>query len=329
VDEMNRLLDDKAIYGHNITVIKKAEDCTVYQMKDVTGEGVMTCYKVFPGIDLIYNDFHMQSCFSEFRPKVPMMGIDHCREGRIEWEFQDGSYLYLQQGDLQIHTKENHTHGFGFPLNHYHGITVVIYIEEAAKTLKTVLGGLPVNLQALREKFCSGKRPLIMRADNTIAYIFTELYTIADRIKIPYFKLKVLELLLFLSGAGIPENTAKRPYFSGKQVATVKAIMKFLTANIDKRFTLEELSARFEISLTTMKLCFKGVYGTSVYAFVRNYRMQAAALMLRQSDENVAAIAGRVGYDNSSKFAAAFKKTMKLSPLKYRKTQIGSLTNNQ
>jgi AraC-like DNA-binding protein len=320
-------MKERAFYGNNITVIEKEENCTVYQMKDVTGEGLMTCYQVFPGIDLIYNDFHMQSCFSEFRPKVEMIGIDHCREGRIEWEFQKDSYLYLQQGDLQIHTKENHARTFGFPLGHYHGITVAIYVEEAAKTLKTVLGGLPVDLQALREKSSSGKRPLIMRGNDTVEHIFSELYTMPDGIKMYYFKLKVLELLLFLSVADIRENGEKSPYFSGKQVETVKAIKKHITENIDKRFTLEELSARFEIPVTSMKLCFKGVYGASVYAFIRNYRMQAAALMLRRSDENVAVIAGKVGYDNSSKFAAAFKKVMKMSPFEYRKTQI--IANNK
>jgi AraC-like DNA-binding protein len=161
-----------------------------------------------------------------------------------------------------------------------------------------------------------------LHKNNVAERIFSELYTMPDGIKLYYFRLKVLELLLFLSVADIRANSEKQSYFSGKQVETVKALAHYLTANIDKRFTLEELAARFKISLTALKLCFKGVYGTSVYAFIRNYRMQAAALMLRQSTENVAVIAGKVGYDNSSKFAAAFKKTMNMSPFEYRKAQV-------
>jgi hypothetical protein len=45
-------LEDKVFYGNNITAIKKCEDCTVYKMKDAIGEGAMTCYMIFPGIDL-------------------------------------------------------------------------------------------------------------------------------------------------------------------------------------------------------------------------------------------------------------------------------------
>lgn len=312
-------MEDRVFYGNNITILAKNECCTVYHMKDTTGEGTMTCYSVFPGIDLLYNDFHMQSCFSEFCPKVEMIGIDHCREGRIEWEFQN-SYLYLQKGDLQINAKDRHTLGFGFPLGHYHGITVAIYLEEAEETLAGVVDGFSVDLQALREKFCFGKTPFIMRAKDSIQHIFSELYTVPDSIRINYFRIKVLELLLFLSAVDLPADSEKRPYFPKKQVGTVKKIMKYITENMEKHHTLEELSAMFQIPLTSMKLCFKGVYGTSIYAFLRNYRMQAAALMLRQGNENIAVIAGRVGYDNASKFAAAFKEAMDMSPQEYRKT---------
>ena len=67
---MEKLSEDKAFYGNNITIIKEIKDCTVYKMKDITGEGIMTCYNVFPGVNLIYNDFHMENCFSEFYLKL-------------------------------------------------------------------------------------------------------------------------------------------------------------------------------------------------------------------------------------------------------------------
>jgi AraC-like DNA-binding protein len=111
-------------------------------------------------------------------------------------------------------------------------------------------------------------------------------------------------------------------YFPKKQVGTVKEIMKYITGNIDRRITQQELSRKFSIPLTSMKLCFKGVYGMSIYDFIRSYRMQAAALMLRESEDNIAVIAGRVGYDNASKFASAFKTETGRSPGEYRKTVV-------
>ncbi|AOT72018.1 helix-turn-helix domain-containing protein [Geosporobacter ferrireducens] len=319
---MKGTLEEKVFYGNKITVIRRDEDCTVYKMKDVTGEGTMTCYNVFPGIDLLYNDFHMQSCFSEFRPKVDMIGIDYCREGRIEWELKNGTYMYLKEGDLQIDTKEHHTNGFGFPLRHYHGITVAVYIEEALNTLSTILDGFSIDLHGIREKFCTGKSPFIMRAEDSIQYIFSELYTVPRKIRKNYFKIKVLEMLLFLSAADVPINGEAWSYFPKKQVEAVKAVMEYITENIDRHITLNELSSRFDIPLTSLKLCFKGVYGTSIYAYMRSYRMHAAASMLRKTNENIITVAGKVGYNNPSKFAAAFKKIMGMPPAKYQKYSV-------
>ncbi|BBB91851.1 MAG TPA: AraC family transcriptional regulator [Methylomusa anaerophila] len=313
---------EKIYYGGNITITKQDETCTIYKMQDVSGEGTMTCYRVFPGIDLMYNDFHMSGCYAKFQPKVNMLGIDHCREGRIEWEFQNGSYMYLAEGDLQISNKKNHTNNYGFPLNHYHGITVAIYIDEARKTLSTVLDGFAVDVTALQEKFCTGAKPFIMRAGDSIQHIFSELYTVPGQIRQMYFKIKVLELLLFLSAVEAPGNGEERRYFPRRQVNTVKAVRKYISENMDRHFTLNELSARFDIPLTTLKLCFKGVYGASVKTYLRAYRMQAAALMLSRSNESIAMIAGKVGYDNASKFATAFKAATGKSPQEYRKSLV-------
>lgn len=48
------------------------------------------------------------------------------REGRIEWNLDFGSCLYLGERDLQIGTRENHTGDFGFPRGHYQGITAAV-----------------------------------------------------------------------------------------------------------------------------------------------------------------------------------------------------------
>lgn len=316
---MEGTVEDHVYYGSNVTRIKKDEEYTVYQMKDATGEGTMTCYKVFSGIDLIYNDFHMESCFSEFQPKVDMIGIDHCREGRIEWEFQDSTYMYIEEGDMQINTRNNHRLSFGFPLGHYQGITIAIYINQVEEMLPHILDDFSINLRELCEKLCEGKRTFIMRADDAVQHIFSELYTVPDKIKKQYFKLKVLELLLFLSAVDVIENVEERPYFSKKQVETVKAIKRYMTKHVDRHFTLNDLSLKFDIPLTSLKQCFKGVYGMSVYAYIRSYRIHAAALMLSQTNESVTTIAGKVGYNNPSKFAAAFKDIMKVLPSEYQK----------
>ena len=319
---MGLSIEQRIYYGDNVFKVSDDENVEVYKMEDATGEGVMTCYHVLPGIDLMYNDFHMQSCISQAKPKVEMLSFDHCREGRIEWQFENGAYLYLQQGDMQITTKERHDRQFGFPLSHYHGITIAVYIEDAAQMLSDMFGGISVDLWALKAKFCMNDKPFIMRASDSMRRIFSELYHVPDKIRFSYYKIKVLELLLLLSEAPVPQHGEERPYFSKTHVGAVKAICGFMTRSPECHYTLEELSERFNIPLTSMKNCFKGVYGTSVYTYMRTYRMQTAAFLLRQTEQSITSVAASVGYSNPSKFSAAFKAIMGASPIKYRKAIV-------
>lgn len=321
------LKDEISSYGDNIYTVIEDEERAVYQIKGRSGEGVMTCYTVFPGAYLIYNDFHMQSCDSEFKSDVDMFCIDHCREGRIEGRIEqdmgNGAYSYVEAGDLKIDNRKHHDTHFEFPLSHYHGITVALYMEQASQSLATDLSGFSIDLYALQRKYCAERNLYLVRGQGVIEHIFSELYTVPGRIRKPYFKIKILELLLFLDALELPSDHEERPYFYKSQVEKIKAIQGYMTADVQRHSTLEELSSKFDIPLTSMKTCFKGVYGTSIFAYMRAYRMNRAAVLLRTGrQESVAEIAGRVGYDSPSKFAVAFKEVMGKSPLEYRNSFV-------
>ena len=100
----------------------------------------------------------------------------------------------------------------------------------------------------------------------------------------------------------------------------MKQISKYMIDNIDKHITLDELSNKFGCSLTSMKRCFKEVYGDTIYNYMKSYRMNEACILLKESNDNISNIASYLGYDNPSKFAAAFKSVTGITPLKYRKS---------
>lgn len=314
--------DKHVFYGNSIEIHRQDEECTIFMMKDDSGTGVMTSYDVFPGIKLMYNDFQMKSCFSEFRPYAQMLTIDHCREGRIECEVQNGSYMYLDEGDLQISTKNHPDQTFGFPLNEYRGITIGIYLDEAMKASASIFEPFSVDLRLLCAKFCNEDRSFLMRTTEPIRQIFTALYAVPELIRIPYFRIKIIELLLILSAVDVSEDGESRPYFPKKQVETVKVIMDYIRNHLDRHMTLQDLSSRFNISQTAMKLCFKAIYGQSIYAYLRKYRIERAAYLLRHSDDTITIIAGKVGYSNPSKFAAAFKAIKGMTPAMYQKDVV-------
>ena len=87
-------------------------------------------------------------------------------------------------------------------------------------------------------------------------------------------------------------------YYNQNQVKLTKEIAAFITEDLTMHYTIEQLSERFGISMTTLKKGFHGVYGTSVYSWLRNYRMQTAQKLLLETELSVAEIAHQVGYLN-------------------------------
>ncbi|MDR1599538.1 MAG: AraC family transcriptional regulator [Oscillospiraceae bacterium] len=204
----------------------------------------------------------------------------------------------------------------------YHGITVVLFVEEAQKNLDAAFDGFGVDLVRLREKLCPDGCQRAIPSGGLPEHIFRELYDAPDARKMRVCRLKIFELLLRLDTLDLDANVEHRPYFYRTRVEKVKAIERFITSNPEKRYTLSELSRRFEIPLTSMKLCFKGVFGSSVYSYMCGWRMSAAAVLLRQTDDSVALIASSMGYDNASKFSSAFRGVMGKSPSEYRRYPV-------
>lgn len=294
------------------------EDCSVFKMKD--GDGIMTCYHVMPGVDVIYNDFHMEkgkSGYISLNKRV--LSIDHCREGRIEWEHDDGSFCYIGEKDLQVSSKSDHADYYGFPTKHYHGITVNFYIDEFKKGFEKNPFNYNIDIEAVFHKFCVRKDAFIARSNESIQHIFSELYVVPDSIRMDYLKLKVVELLLFLGVLDLELNTYERPYFNKQQVAKIKAIEAYIRENMGNDCRLLELSYKFDIPMTAMKNCFKGIFGMSIYSYIKNYRLNTAANMLINSKESITDIAFNVGYLNPSKFSSAFKAQFGVTPMEYKK----------
>lgn len=303
--------------------IVSEDGCSVYKVKNNTGEGVITHYGVFPGVELFYNDFHMSN--GENQNKLPRPGvieINHCREGRFECIFENGDHQYIGAGDLSINRLTNKTTATAFPLAHYHGISITIDLEMASRTIKAleeIIGYLHIDLLQIAEHFCRQDTCYVLRRQDAVIHIFSELYRVQPEMAAHYLKIKVLELLLYLNDASTGAYQKERRYFSRNQVQTIKQMESYMTKRLDRHDTLQELSDRFHISLTTMKVCFKGVYGCSIYSYMKSYRMQAATALLRDTSDSITEIAAKLGYDNPGKFSEVFKKEFGELPSEFRK----------
>ena len=124
---------EKDFYGNNVTITTRDNECVIYRIRDDSGDSVLTRFEVYPGIALIYNDVHTDYIsIKELVGYENILEINHCREGRIEFESSEGECLYVKKGDMAINMKagvksysyfpqsHNHSHnGFHSPVDEY------------------------------------------------------------------------------------------------------------------------------------------------------------------------------------------------------------------
>ena len=107
--------------------------------------------------------------------------------------------------------------------------------------------------------------------------------------------------------------------FTKSQAELAEQASRYMLEHMDMKITISEISERMHVSQTQLKNSFRNYYGESVYKYIRSRKMQQAAVQLEEGKLSVMEIAGMYGYENCSKFAAAFRKEYGLSPSSYRK----------
>ena len=302
-------------FGHSAN--SNIYDASVCSYENSGGVSEIAEYKVFKGINLCYYSIHTDHCCFQKDRQGDFFFIHHCREGRMEFHIQN-EFCYIAQGDLLIARTKDMAETSSFPMRHHHGISVLINIEEAPKCLSCILED--VNIQPIKfaEKFCTENACFIARANPSFEHIFSELYSVPNEIRKGYFKIKILELLLFLSALDTRQDEFSKRSLAGAQVSLAKAVSQYLINQMDERITIEELSSHFHVSGTYIKNTFKAVYGVSVYSYIRARKMESAAYMLEHTEKSILEIAGEHGYDNGSKFANAFRAIKGMTPSEYR-----------
>lgn len=107
-------------------------------------------------------------------------------------------------------------------------------------------------------------------------------------------------------------------YVKDEMISELCSLGRNLMDSLDTRYSLAEWAVCYGLSLTTMKDCFKAIYGKPIYAFQKEYKIQMAAQLLLTTQLSISEIAGKIGYSNPNKFSSAFRSIIGMSPREYR-----------
>lgn len=278
-----------------------------------------TLIPLYPGIELCYLTFSTDSFSVQHKAISHMVQINYCKSGQLMWEMKNGNRIYLNPGDFSLHTMKACTDSvLTFPNNMYQGLCIYIDLQEASDNPPELLKTFGIFETILPEKFCKDDHPAFLAGNEQTEGIFSAFYNQPETLMLPFQKIKILELLLYLAKMEFtPQN--KLAEYQFELTETIRKIHDQLLQHMEQRITIEELSRQYLINPTTLKNAFKSVYGTSIAAHIKEHRMRQAARMLMESNMNIAEIAQAVGYDSQSKFTTAFKAYFKVLPREYRK----------
>jgi len=278
----------------------------------------MKTVELYPGIELSCFTLTTETLSVHHAALDHIFQINYCRFGGIVWKMSNRNSVYLGQKDFSLHTlKACADSVMSFPNGTYEGLTISIDLRMLTNNPPEILSETGITGKFLYDKFCKNSSIISLAGNEQTEQIFSAFYNQPEHLQLSYQKIKVLELLLYLSTLKIDAKNGLTEYHS-EQIETIRTIHEQLINHMEQRFTIESLSKQFLMNPTTLKTIFKSVYGTSIAAHIKEHRMEQAAKLLRETSLSIAEIAGRVGYDSQSRFTAAFKEYSGKLPKDYR-----------
>jgi len=133
-----------------------------------------------------------------------------------------------------------------------------------------------------------------------------------------YLESKTLELIALTLD---PIFSNCQSHFTGqlspRDRATIHQAREILLERLVDPPSLPELAQIVGCNEYKLKQGFRELFGTSVFGYLHDYRMECAQLLLMEEATTVTEVAFAVGYTNLSAFCRAFRKKFGISPKTY------------
>lgn len=142
-----------------------------------------------------------------------------------------------------------------------------------------------------------------------------------------YLESKVLELMGMLLAQELEMRDGKTNIqpLQPDVVDRIHHAREIILQRLDNPPSLHELARQVGLNECTLKRGFRCCFGTTVFGYLRNYKLEQARQLLEIGEMNITEIAHAMGYNSRSPFAAAFRKQFGINPKEYQKLQKNSV----
>lgn len=128
-----------------------------------------------------------------------------------------------------------------------------------------------------------------------------------------FLESRVIELLL-LQLEQFSEDSPYQGTLKRQDIDKIYAVRDFIIHNLTSTHSLLDLAHQVGTNEFILKKGFKELFGTTVFSFWANEKMEFAKQLLIEQEFTIGEVADRIGYKNPRHFSTAFKKKFGISP---------------
>ena len=288
------------------------------QIHSEAGEGAIHRLVPRPDIEVVISDFTFhRNRTTPVVTETAMVELSFCLRGTREisiegeqYEFAPGScsLQFMNQLGAEFEFNENQSYlllGIGIPISTFHH-----YMEDDSGKRSAdffqLLGQRPFRI--FKETINPAASVIIQR-----------IIQLAQSCGAKNFEVEssVLQLLSMAFNSFLIDVPSKHHRLPKRDTQKIREARDIMMERMTDPPTLIELSRMIGLNDYKLKTGFKELYGTTVFGYLREKRLEKAFHLLQQGTLNVTETSCAVGYSNSSYFSEAFRDRYGVNPGKF------------
>ncbi|MED1783512.1 AraC family transcriptional regulator [Brevibacillus fortis] len=271
-----------------------------------------------PGLELVESSYTPQeNRVMDIQSQAAMVELSFCLEGSGEFVVSGSQHEFLPGScSLQL-MNDFHAH-FMYRADVAHrSVGIGISVEQFNEWVAESDVGAAYSFQGLLGN--QAYRLFRMPLQPNMARMLQQLNDFSSshlKLRRLHTEGKILEIVSLALDTFLFEREENRPrsQLSRSDREKIHTARDILLENMESPPSLIELARMAQLNEYKLKIGFKEEFGTSVFAYLRERRLEKALGLLREGSMNVSEVALIVGFSNFSHFSEAFRKQYGLNP---------------
>jgi AraC family transcriptional regulator, transcriptional activator of the genes for pyochelin and ferripyochelin receptors len=287
------------------------------------GKGYKRDIELRNGVDLTFHRYQLNE-------NLVIDCVPPGETGCLEWVFTLSSGFQYPNG-VQIHQGQHLLAGLVSPGGKFKGLaqttTIEVDIHLEPQRFQALIGDqsdrLPIEIHRMLARDESIPFSSVRTITPAMQLALQQMLECPFQgvVKQMYLESKSIEVLaLWLEQVCSSDEPFTTPRVT--EIERIYQAKDILLQQIDDPPSLLALARQVGLNDCTLKREFKQVFGTTVFGYLHQSRMQQARSLLLDQQCSVTEVARKVGYRNLCAFSTAFRKTFGVSPKALQKSSV-------